>query len=148
MNKLLTKALGALILVLVVTGPTASGQVIETSVEATIPFRFYAGDTWLPAGKYTITSPESDELNVLLLRNSNDTVEVFLLTNAARRDTAANEASLDFDRLGKKEFLSTIWLEGQRTGYQLEEPRLEKKLEKASMKKEKHSLKAVHHAKS
>ncbi|MBZ5668914.1 MAG: hypothetical protein LAO04_04215 [Acidobacteriia bacterium] len=57
---------------------------------------------------------------------------------------AASEPSMDFDRLGSKDFLSTIWAEGHKTGFQLEEPRLEKKPEKAAVKKEKHSVKAHH----
>ncbi len=43
---------------------------------------------------------------------------------------AASEPSMDFDRLGSKDFLSAIWAEGHKTGFQLEEPRLEKKLGK------------------
>jgi hypothetical protein len=147
MNKLLTKALLTSLFVVLATGTAAFAQISSGSIEAHIPFRFYAGDTWLPAGKYTIRVPDVDDPSTLLIQNANDTVEVFLLTDTTNRETTPSEASLDFDRIGKKDFLSTIWVEGHKNGYQLEEPRLEKKLEKAAMKKEKHSVKA-HHTKA
>lgn len=143
MNKLLVKALLTSTLVVLATAITASAQFAGT-VDATIPFRFYAGDTWLPAGKYTIKADPEDQ-DLLLLRNANDTVEVFLLVTTATRPQPASETALDFDRIGKRDFLSTIWVEGTTIGYQLQEPRLEVKLEKAAMRKEKHTVKAVHH---
>jgi hypothetical protein len=149
MNKLLIKALTFSLFAVLATATAASAQLAGGgSIEANIPFRFYASDTWLPAGKYTITRPDTEEPDVLLLRNADDTVEVFLVTSSATRPQApSNEGALDFDRIGNKEFLSAVWTEGSAVGYQLEEPRLEKKLEKAAMNKEKHTLKA-HHTKS
>jgi hypothetical protein len=144
MNKLLTKALVASMFFVLATGTTAFAQMFEGSIDANIPFRFYAGDTWLPAGKYTIRVPDKEQPNILLIQNANDTVEVFLVTESTTRATAASEPSMDFDKLGNKDFLSTIWVGEHTTGYQLEEPRLEKKLEKAAVKKEKHSVKAHH----
>jgi len=146
MNKLRIKALGVSLFAVLAMATMASAQLAKGgSVNLNIPFRFYASDTWLAAGKYTITLPDTEQPNVLLLQNANDTVEVFLVTNSAIPPQApSSETAIDFDRVGKKEFLSTIWVEGQSTGYQLEEARLEKRLEKATMKKEKHTLKAAH----
>jgi hypothetical protein len=150
MNKLLVKALLTSTLLVLAVGITASAQLAEgDSIDTEIPFRFYANDTWLPAGKYTLTLPDTSELDVLLLRNTNDSVEVFLTANAAAAPKAySDEAMLEFDRIGKKDFLSAIWVGGGNSGYQLSEPRLEKKLERAAMKKQKHTVKAIRHKSS
>jgi hypothetical protein len=145
-NRFFAKALIASIFVTLTTGTVAFAQLTD-QIDVTVPFRFYAGDTWLPAGKYRITVPDSSDPSVLLIQNHKDTVETFLATHPTSIADYPADAQVDFDRLGKKDFLSTIWVGGEATGYQLEEPRYEKKLEKAALRKEKHSLKA-HHTKS
>jgi len=147
MNKLLTKALVALMFFALATGTTTSAQLFEgSSIKARIPFGFYAGNTWLPAGKYTIRLPNTLAPDLLLIQNANDPVEAFLITDSTTRATAARESSLDFDRLGNKYFLSDIWVERHKTGFRLEAPSLEKKLEKGAMKKEIQAV-TVHRAK-
>ena len=143
MNKFLVKALIASIFLTLTTGAVAFAQLTDR-LEVTVPFRFYAGDTWLPAGKYTITVPDSADPSELLIQNNKDTVETFLTTIPATPANHPADAMLDFARVGKKDFLSTIWVGGDATGYQLEESRYEQKLEKMAMKKEMHSLKAHH----
>lgn len=150
MNKLLVRALAAAVFAVLTMGMAASAQLAEgDTIEANIPFRFYANDTWLPAGTYTITLPDTTEPDVLLLQNANDSVEVILAPNSVVPPSGySNETMLDFDRTGGKDFLSAIWVGNGNRGYQLGEPRLEKQLEKTAMKKHKHSIKAVHHTKS
>ena len=143
MNRFLVKALIASIFLTLTTGVVAFAQLTD-QMSVTIPFRFYAGDTWLPAGKYTIIAPDMADPSELLIRNDKDTVETFLSTIPAAKAKSPANTQVDFDRLGKKEFLSTIWVGGDATGYQLDEPRYEQKLEKMAMKKVKHSLKAQH----
>jgi hypothetical protein len=143
MNRLLTKALLASLFFVLATGTAAFAQ-LSGNMEISIPFKFYAGNTLLPAGKYTVRVVDMDDPLTLTLRNADDTVEVFLGTDSVTRADTPREAAFDFQKLGNKEFLSAIWVEGQTAGYQLEEPRLERKLEKAGMNKEKHSVKAHH----
>ena len=153
MNKLLSKALVASMFFVLATGTTAFAQfpgstesapAFEHGLDVNIPFAFYAGNTLLPAGEYAIRragteAPDPSEL--LLIRNANHTVEVLLITAVTTRNAAISEASVDFDRVGNKEFLSTIWEGGRLTGFQLEKARLERRLEKVG-KKEKHSVTA------
>jgi hypothetical protein len=141
MNNLLTKALLASMFFALATGTTAFAQLFEgAGIQANIPFRFYAGDTWLPAGKYTIRMPNATAPDLLLIRNANDPVESYLVTDSTTRAMAASKSSLDFDRLGNKYFLSKIWVEGHRTGFRLEPPSLEKKMEQGTMKKDVQSV--------
>jgi hypothetical protein len=129
MKSILTKAWLASMVVVLAAGTKASALIGEGSVRADIPFSFYAGNTLLPAGNYTITVPYVDNPDVLLFRNSNNTAEAFVMVNTATRETPTQHVELHFAKVGGRDFLSTIWVAGMRTGYDLMEPSLEKKLQ-------------------
>lgn len=137
MKKILIKACLASAVMVLATTPSAFALITEGSVRANIPFKFYAGDVLLPAGHYTITVPNSQAPDILLFRNSNDTAEAIVMTDPAFRLDPAHDVRLDFDKVANKDFLSSIWVEGTRTGYELMKPPLENKLEAQTLKSQK-----------
>jgi hypothetical protein len=75
-------------------------------VIANVPFAFTAGDTNLPAGKYTITvlNPSSDR-KVLQIRSANGRNRAMIMTNGAK-DNAADHAKIVFHRYGNRYFFA------------------------------------------
>ena len=67
------------------------------NLRATIPFAFRAGEKAMPAGEYTIRHSAGS----LILHNQGGP-SVFLLTNAASRANAPNDARLSFNRYGER----------------------------------------------
>ncbi len=123
--------------------PVASYAQIEGRIEAKVPFKFYAENTLLPAGNYTIET-SADDMSTLLLRSTNDRVEVLVQAEQTEATTVPNEPSLMFSKVGDKDFLSNVWVGGQRIGYVLPESRLERQLEQGGTHKNSHSVKAHH----
>jgi hypothetical protein len=51
---------------------------------------------------------------------------------------------LVFDKVGDREFLSQIWVDGSSDGYQVEKSRIQLKLEKSGAKPQSHRATATH----
>jgi hypothetical protein len=136
-------ALGVIALA-VLAGTTSYAQLTDT-LEVNIPFRFYAGDTHLPAGEYSLQVADYNSSEYVLdLSNANDSVDVLLMTNAAQIDIPTTEPALDFKKIGGQYFLTHIWVEGSKSGYQVVEPYLQKQLEKQGQRGEMHRVEARH----
>jgi hypothetical protein len=126
---------------------SAQAQLTDTIV-ASIPFAFTAGSAKLPAGTYNISVLDIDNPHVLVIADTNGKVEILADTEAARSDLSPTKTELEFDKIGNHEFLSKIWLEGERDGYQLVKSRMQTKLEKGGAKAQSHRIPASHKAKS
>ncbi len=143
--KKLANMLALGVIALVVLAGTTSYALLTDTLDVNIPFKFYAGDTHLPAGEYNIrvADPNSAEY-VLDLSNANDSVDVLLMTNAAQIDIPTTQPALDFKKIGGQYFLTHIWVEGSKAGYAVTEPYLQKQLEKQGQRGEMHRVKARH----
>lgn len=76
----------------------------QPGMRAKIPFDFTVGNTWLPAGEYTITSPVQSE--VRLRNNSNASTATVVSTPSNHYSVSVGE--LVFLRYGDRYFLHCV----------------------------------------
>jgi hypothetical protein len=91
------------ILLLIVASVAATGaNAQEPTLKANIPFDFMVGNTWMPAGEYTITSPTQE---VLVLRTAGHSASV-----VSTKDHAESKAGseLVFDKYSDHYFLHEV----------------------------------------
>jgi hypothetical protein len=81
---------------------TASAQ--DHATRATIPFAFYVGNTWLPAGQYIVTSDAGS--SIVTVRNLNKSISAMRMAGSAEQPASDNE--MVFDRCGDKLFLRDV----------------------------------------
>jgi hypothetical protein len=105
----LLMTVGALVLAAAAPGFAGEG----TTVRADVPFAFYAGEHLLPPGNYLFVVDEPGEPGLLTIQERNGKEHEMLLTVTEHRAIqAANGTRLVFDRYGKDNFLSQIWVAG------------------------------------
>lgn len=82
---------------------SASAQ--DHAAKATVPFGFYAGDAWVPAGTYIVQS-NVENPQVIAIRNLETRRIVMSLGNQSDPQKGSN--SLVFDKYGNEYFLREI----------------------------------------
>jgi hypothetical protein len=92
----------ALCLLASLAAVSASAQ--DHTARATIPFAFYVGDKWLPAGNYQLTSDAGN--NVITVRNLDQGVSAVRMSGPAEQPSISNK--LVFLRYGDKAFLHDV----------------------------------------
>ncbi len=85
-------------------GAATSAIAQERVVKADIPFAFTVGDTWMPAGVYTISSPQHA---VLQLRNADQTKVATIFSSESYNESSSG-GKLVFDRYGNQYFLRHV----------------------------------------
>jgi hypothetical protein len=113
---------------------------IPGDVDADIPFKFIVNSTTLGPGKYVIRPASQGSLEIV---GSGGHATVFVLTEEAEAKTEPSKTELVFNRHGDQEFLSKIFIEGERDGVALTISPIEKKLDDAGQKHEVHSRPAT-----
>ncbi len=113
---------------------------ITTRVTFDAPSAFYAGNAKMPAGSYSVTQPNDDE-NLLLIEDASGSHSVFVEYVVTSSETPHTQSDVTFNKYGKTEFLSLIWIEGQNSGMQVLPSKAEQSAAKAAAA-EKHSLSA------
>ena len=82
---------------------TCTGAIAqESQLKANIPFDFTVGNTWMPAGEYTISTPMR---LVLELRSSGHVASVVTLES---NDASNSGSKLVFDKYGDQYFLHEV----------------------------------------
>jgi len=135
----------AVALLFFVSGAAVQAQVVG-DIHVKVPFKFTVEDTTLPSGDYVISAPEPNDPKILEIRQEKGDLAVLFLTEDAAPTQKPVKTELVFDRIGGREFLSQVWVEGSDIGNQLTKSRTETKLEKAESKKETHRLTAQHNS--
>jgi hypothetical protein len=98
MNRI--SAIALLAIASVATCTDAMAQ--QSALRANIPFDFAVGNTWMPAGEYTITSPTHD---VLVLKSNGHIVVIASI----RSDNESNSGSkLVFSKYADQYFLHEV----------------------------------------
>jgi hypothetical protein len=88
-----------------------------TSIRADVPFAFYAGKLLFPPGSYVLTVNDPEEPGLLNIREENGRERELLVTVPEnRRQGAARGSKLVFERFGKDNFLSEVWVTGRDEG--------------------------------
>jgi hypothetical protein len=113
---------------------------ITTRVTFDAPSAFYAGNAKMPAGSYSVTQPNDDE-NLLLIEDVSGSHSAFVEYVVTSSETPHTQSDVTFNKYGKTEFLSLVWVEGQNSGMQVLPSKAEQNAAKAAAA-EKHSLSA------
>jgi hypothetical protein len=113
---------------------------ITNRVTFDAPSTFYAGNAKMPAGSYTVTQPDPDN-NILLIEDASGSHSVFVEYQDASSNTPHDQTDVTFNKYGDVDFLSAIWIEGQKSEMQIVPSKVEQKAAKA-VSAEKHSLSA------
>jgi len=113
---------------------------IANSVKFDAPNAFYAGNAKMPAGSYTVTQPDLND-NLLLIEDANGSHSAFVEYVVASSDTPHAQTDVTFNKYGKVDFLSAIWIAGRNSEMQILPSKVEQTAAKAAAA-EKHSLSA------
>jgi len=109
-------SLVASLLVWVSFATAQSNFTLTKGAEASIPFRFMVGNQEFPAGTYIVQL--DFEKQVVVIRNEDRKVRIFLSKNDERRQATA-KTQLVFRHLGDRFFLNAVWQEGTTAGERL-----------------------------
>jgi hypothetical protein len=113
---------------------------ITTRVTFDAPSAFYAGNAKMPAGSYSVTQPNDAE-SLLLIEDESGSHSAFVECVVTSSETPHTQSDVTFNKYGKTEFLSLVWVEGQNSGMQVLPSKAEQNAAKAAAA-EKHSLSA------
>jgi hypothetical protein len=100
---------------------------IVNGLSFTTTFPFYAGNTKLPPGTYTVT-PSSFGESMLQIENTGRTHSAFIEFLPTQSEAAHASGDVTFKKYGTVDFLDRLWVGGQQFGMQLEPTKVEKKL--------------------
>jgi hypothetical protein len=98
----------------------ASTQVARAQqpVLASIPFQFTAGQMTLPAGEYRVQNT-GEAPPFLLIQRTDGSAATYVISNAVQVNKPQTQSKLIFHRIGKRYFLSQVWVEGHSRGREL-----------------------------
>src|SRR5258707_8241576 len=97
---------------------------IANKVTFDAPSAFYAGNAKMPAGSYTVTQPDADT-NLLLIESDSGSHSVFVECEVVSSNTPHTQSDVTFNKYGKVDFLSVIWIEGQNSEMQIPPSKVE-----------------------
>ena len=120
--------------------PTFLSAQITGDIDANIPFRFIVNQTTLAPGKYVIRPVDDESLEII---GAGEHATVFVITMHAEANKEPARTELVFNRHGNQEFLSKVFVAGNRYGVELTKSPMEKKLDDAGQKHEVHSQPAT-----
>lgn len=130
-------------LTLVVGERKADAQIVGQIV-ADIPFQFHAGDSDLPAGKYTIAMLDNSNLSLMEIRSEDGHTAALLRVEQEQAETVPAKTELIFTKYGDQYFLSELFDEGNEDGSKVGESNYEKKLSKGQPQGEARRVQAQH----
>lgn len=96
--------ISALALVAIASMATCTAAFGQSAVKANIPFDFTVGNTWMPAGHYTISTPTQQVVN---LRNT-DLAKTATIVGSHSFDESGSGSKLVFDKYGDQYFLHQV----------------------------------------
>ena len=76
----------------------------QPAMKANIPFSFAVGNTWLPAGEYTISSPIREVIEF----QSADHLNIATVVSAESHDESTSGSKLVFEKYGNQYFLHRV----------------------------------------
>lgn len=113
----------------------------DVTIIANIPHAFVVRDTTLPAGKYTVRMADANNNSTVLeIRSAKGKVAVLVETQPIEEVRAAGRTELVFDQIGDQWFLSKVFLKGDDSGNQLEQTKMQRRLEDGGLKAERRSV--------
>ena len=99
----------------------------EGPLSVTIPFAFQVGNQTMPAGKYLVERPLTNNFSLERLRQLNGDAVMTISTVPLEVRNGYREPELIFNVYGKTYFLAQIWTEGSQ-GHELIKSKREKEV--------------------
>ncbi len=103
---------------------------ITNSLNFETTFPFYAGNTKLPAGAYTVT-PATQATGLLLIESTDGHHSAFLECVPTKSEKAHAQTDVTFAKYGTTDFLDLLWVQGQTYGMQVAPTKFEQAAAKA-----------------
>ena len=99
------KRISALALLAVAAMATCAGAIAQQpALKANIPFDFTVGNTWMPAGEYTVTSP----MHSIVQLRSADLAKTATIVSSQSYNESDSGSKLVFDKYGDRYFLHRV----------------------------------------
>ncbi len=93
------------ICLLAIFGVLGSASAQDHAARATVPFGFHVGNTWLPAGTYTMSS-DSRSPNIILIRSGDSKIALYRIANQDGQRSTSDK--LVFRKYGEQYFLHQV----------------------------------------
>jgi hypothetical protein len=97
---------------------------IDTSVDFTTSFPFYAGKTKLPAGNYRVTQPNMD-VEILRIQNIDKPLSTFVDFTPTDSLQPHRRSAVSFEKYGDTDYLNRVWIAGQTYGIEADTTKVE-----------------------
>jgi hypothetical protein len=104
-------------------------------------FPFYVGNAKMPAGEYRISQPGVGD-NLLLIESLTGSHSAFVEIDPTTADQPHPQSEITFSRYRNIDFLSAVWVQGQKAGMQVETSKYEQTVAKSGAP-EKHAVLAA-----
>ena len=88
---------------------------IDTGVDFTTSFPFYAGKAELPAGNYRVTQPDMD-VEILRIQNMDKPRSTFIDFTPTQTVQPHRRSAVSFEKYGDTDYLDRVWIAGQTYG--------------------------------
>jgi hypothetical protein len=97
---------------------------MDTGVDFTASFPFYAGDTKLPAGNYRVLQPEIGA-EILQIQNIDNSRSIFVDFTPTESLQAHRQSAVSFEKYGDTDYLDRVWISGETYGVKVDPTKLE-----------------------
>lgn len=124
---------------MLVVAPSMHAQ-ITGNIYATMHHSFIVGNATLPPGKYVFRMMPDSQLQVMIVRNTQNETAAEFLVRRAIDSHVPKHTELVFNKYGDKEFLLDIYQTGEKVGVTVLEPsREESRLQKQGQNPTEHT---------
>jgi len=97
---------------------------IDTSVDFTTSFPFYAGNAKLPAGNYRVSQPDMGA-EILRIQNIDEPRSAFVDFTPTQSLQPSRKSSVSFEKYGDTDFLDRVWIAGETYGVEADPTKVE-----------------------
>src|SRR5258708_17941882 len=97
---------------------------IDTSVDFTTCFPFYAGNAKLPAGNYRVSQPDMGA-EILRIQNIDEPRSAFVDFTPTQSLQPSRKSSVSFEKYGDTDFLDRVWIAGETYGIKADPTKVE-----------------------
>jgi hypothetical protein len=127
----------ALVFALTIYPNKAHAQVIDT-LEINVPFHFYAANTELPPGNYSIHVLENSNLKFMQITSADGVSSAVVEIRETDVSSVPKESEVIFNKYGDHYFLAKVFDEGNPSGDEVLESNYEKTVGKAAAESQVH----------
>jgi hypothetical protein len=97
---------------------------IDTGVDFTTSFPFYAGNAKLPAGNYRVSQPDMD-VEILRIQNIDEPQSAFVDFTPTQSVQPHRTSAVSFEKYGDTDYLDRVWIAGETYGIAVDPTKVE-----------------------